>query len=146
MSILKNWRKEGLAIPVIILTARGSWSDRVDGIAAGADRRNAAQARRMLMATSQEKPPAANMAWSARITAKGEGENCGLTRWPSVAAVHSVMTTRNPTIPNPMVDPASSVPRNRNRPRQEDRRGRISDGFSVLAAMGLTSSFPGPWP
>jgi len=37
MSVLKHWRKEGLTTPVIMLTARGSWSERVDGIDAGAD-------------------------------------------------------------------------------------------------------------
>jgi DNA-binding response OmpR family regulator len=37
MSVLKQWRKEGLTTPVIMLTARGSWSERVDGIDAGAD-------------------------------------------------------------------------------------------------------------
>ncbi len=37
LSVLKRWRQEGRAMPVIILTARGSWRDRVDGINAGAD-------------------------------------------------------------------------------------------------------------
>lgn len=37
LTILKRWRKEGLATPVIILTARGAWAERVDGIDAGAD-------------------------------------------------------------------------------------------------------------
>jgi DNA-binding response OmpR family regulator len=36
-SILKAWRKEGLGTPVIVLTARSSWTDRVDGIEMGAD-------------------------------------------------------------------------------------------------------------
>ena len=35
--ILKRWRQEGLATPVIILTARNAWAERVDGIDAGAD-------------------------------------------------------------------------------------------------------------
>ncbi len=37
LSILKRWRANGRDIPVLILTARGSWSDRVEGIDAGAD-------------------------------------------------------------------------------------------------------------
>ncbi len=37
ITVLKRWRLEGLQTPVIILTARGSWSERVDGIDAGAD-------------------------------------------------------------------------------------------------------------
>ncbi len=35
--MLKNWRQSGLNIPVIILTARDSWHERVDGLKAGAD-------------------------------------------------------------------------------------------------------------
>jgi DNA-binding response OmpR family regulator len=37
ITILKRWRQEGLTTPVIILTARGTWAERVDGIDAGAD-------------------------------------------------------------------------------------------------------------
>ena len=37
LSVLKRWRQEELATPIIILTARGSWTERVDGINAGAD-------------------------------------------------------------------------------------------------------------
>ena len=37
MSILRRWRKEGNDVPVIVLTARGSWMERVDGFDAGAD-------------------------------------------------------------------------------------------------------------
>lgn len=37
MTVLKRWRKEGVMTPVIVLTARGSWSERVEGIDAGAD-------------------------------------------------------------------------------------------------------------
>jgi two-component system, OmpR family, response regulator len=37
LTILKRWRQEGVATPVLVLTARGSWTDRVDGIDAGAD-------------------------------------------------------------------------------------------------------------
>lgn len=36
-SILKEWRSNGIATPVLILTARDGWSDRVDGLDAGAD-------------------------------------------------------------------------------------------------------------
>lgn len=37
ISVLKGWRAAGKAMPVIILTARDSWSDKVGGIDAGAD-------------------------------------------------------------------------------------------------------------
>ena len=37
LSILRRWRGAGLAFPVLILTARGSWTEKVEGIDAGAD-------------------------------------------------------------------------------------------------------------
>jgi DNA-binding response OmpR family regulator len=37
LSILKRWRQAGLDTPVLVLTARGSWMERVDGFDAGAD-------------------------------------------------------------------------------------------------------------
>lgn len=37
LSVLKRWRASGRRMPVLILTARGSWAERVDGIDAGAD-------------------------------------------------------------------------------------------------------------
>lgn len=37
LQILKKWRADGRAMPVLILTARGSWKERVEGIDAGAD-------------------------------------------------------------------------------------------------------------
>jgi DNA-binding response OmpR family regulator len=37
LTILKRWRANGRTMPVLILTARGSWSERVDGIESGAD-------------------------------------------------------------------------------------------------------------
>jgi two-component system, OmpR family, response regulator len=37
LSVLKRWRANGRATPVLILTARGSWAERVDGIDGGAD-------------------------------------------------------------------------------------------------------------
>jgi DNA-binding response OmpR family regulator len=37
LSVLKRWRAEGRRTPVLILTARGSWAERVDGIDSGAD-------------------------------------------------------------------------------------------------------------
>jgi two-component system OmpR family response regulator len=37
ISILKEWRGSGISTPVLILTARDGWSDRVDGLDAGAD-------------------------------------------------------------------------------------------------------------
>jgi two-component system OmpR family response regulator len=37
VTILEKWRKEGKKTPVLILTARGGWSDKVTGFDAGAD-------------------------------------------------------------------------------------------------------------
>lgn len=37
LSILKRWRGNGRNMPVVVLTARGAWSERVEGIDAGAD-------------------------------------------------------------------------------------------------------------
>lgn len=37
ISILKQWRSAGNDVPVLILTARDGWSDRVQGLDAGAD-------------------------------------------------------------------------------------------------------------
>lgn len=37
LSVLKRWRAAGKMTPVLVLTARGAWSERVDGIDAGAD-------------------------------------------------------------------------------------------------------------
>lgn len=37
LTILRQWRREGIVTPVIVLTARGSWMERVDGFDAGAD-------------------------------------------------------------------------------------------------------------
>ncbi|WP_417677587.1 response regulator transcription factor [Pseudodonghicola sp.] len=37
LSVLKRWRAGGQAVPVLILTARGTWQERVAGIEAGAD-------------------------------------------------------------------------------------------------------------
>jgi two-component system, OmpR family, response regulator len=37
LTILKRWRQVGRDMPVLVLTARGSWSERVEGIDAGAD-------------------------------------------------------------------------------------------------------------
>ncbi len=37
MAILKRWREAGRSTPVLVLTARGSWAERVEGIDAGAD-------------------------------------------------------------------------------------------------------------
>ena len=37
ISVLKNWRNEGHSMPVLILTARDGWTERVDGLDAGAD-------------------------------------------------------------------------------------------------------------
>jgi two-component system, OmpR family, response regulator len=37
MTLLKRWRREGITTPILILTARTHWAERVDGIEAGAD-------------------------------------------------------------------------------------------------------------
>lgn len=37
IEVLQNWRKQQLKLLVIILTARDGWSDRVEGLKAGAD-------------------------------------------------------------------------------------------------------------
>src|SRR3546814_427260 len=37
LTVLDRWRKEGLTFPVLVLTARDSWSDKVAGLDAGAD-------------------------------------------------------------------------------------------------------------
>jgi len=36
-SVLRKWRADGRAMPVLILTARDTWGDKVDGLDAGAD-------------------------------------------------------------------------------------------------------------
>lgn len=37
LAVLKRWRAEGRTIPILVLTARGAWAERVEGIDAGAD-------------------------------------------------------------------------------------------------------------
>ena len=37
LAVLKRWRAAGRNMPVLVLTARGAWSERVEGIDAGAD-------------------------------------------------------------------------------------------------------------
>src|SRR5579863_6701402 len=37
LTLLRNWREAGLRTPVLVLTARGSWHDKVRGIDGGAD-------------------------------------------------------------------------------------------------------------
>jgi two-component system, OmpR family, response regulator len=37
ISVLKEWRRQDIGVPVLLLTARDGWSDRVDGLDAGAD-------------------------------------------------------------------------------------------------------------
>ncbi len=37
LTVLDRWRKAGLVMPVLVLTARDSWSDKVAGLDAGAD-------------------------------------------------------------------------------------------------------------
>ena len=37
LDVLRRWRADGVRSPVLILTARGTWSEKVDGLNAGAD-------------------------------------------------------------------------------------------------------------
>jgi two-component system OmpR family response regulator len=37
LTLLRGWREAGLRVPVLVLTARGSWHETVDGIDSGAD-------------------------------------------------------------------------------------------------------------
>ena len=37
LSLLRAWREQGLAMPVLVLTARSGWHDKVEGIDSGAD-------------------------------------------------------------------------------------------------------------
>ncbi|MGF6592152.1 response regulator transcription factor [Pseudomonas sp. 2835] len=37
LEVLAQWRASGLVTPVLILTARGSWAERIEGLKAGAD-------------------------------------------------------------------------------------------------------------
>lgn len=37
LTLLKRWRAEGRDFPILVLSARGTWSERVEGIEAGAD-------------------------------------------------------------------------------------------------------------
>ncbi len=37
LEVLRAWRERGLATPVLILTARDSWAERIEGLKAGAD-------------------------------------------------------------------------------------------------------------
>jgi two-component system, OmpR family, response regulator len=37
LTLLRQWRDAGIAVPVLVLTARGSWHEKVQGIDGGAD-------------------------------------------------------------------------------------------------------------
>lgn len=37
LDVLRNWRRQGTSVPVIILTARDAWHEKVEGFKAGAD-------------------------------------------------------------------------------------------------------------
>ncbi|MBA4501820.1 response regulator transcription factor [Marinobacterium marinum] len=37
LEVLKQWRRQGRGMPVLVLTARDAWHERVDGLKAGAD-------------------------------------------------------------------------------------------------------------
>lgn len=37
LDVIRAWRQQGIRLPVLILTARNSWSERIEGLQAGAD-------------------------------------------------------------------------------------------------------------
>jgi len=37
LTLLRRWREDGIGVPVLVLTARGSWHEKVQGIDGGAD-------------------------------------------------------------------------------------------------------------
>jgi two-component system OmpR family response regulator len=37
LTVLRRWRETGIAMPVLVLTARGTWHEKVQGIDGGAD-------------------------------------------------------------------------------------------------------------
>lgn len=37
LEVLQQWRAKGLSTPVLVLTARGSWAERIEGLKVGAD-------------------------------------------------------------------------------------------------------------
>lgn len=37
LEVLREWREQALSLPVLVLTARDSWAERIDGLRAGAD-------------------------------------------------------------------------------------------------------------
>lgn len=37
LTLIKRWRAEGIEVPILVLSARASWTERVDGIDCGAD-------------------------------------------------------------------------------------------------------------
>ncbi|WP_010324538.1 response regulator transcription factor [Marinobacterium stanieri] len=37
LDVIRHWREAGISLPVLILTARGDWQDKVEGLEAGAD-------------------------------------------------------------------------------------------------------------
>ncbi len=37
MDVIRSLREDGVAFPILVLTARGRWEDKVDGLGAGAD-------------------------------------------------------------------------------------------------------------
>ena len=37
LTVLRRWRESGVTLPVLVLTARGSWHEKVQGIDGGAD-------------------------------------------------------------------------------------------------------------
>jgi two-component system OmpR family response regulator len=88
ISILEAWRRNGRAMPVLILTARDRWSDKVQGFDAGADDYVA-------------KPFLSRKSWpgSARCCAAPPAAQseltCGPSRWTPAPAGSACRATRS---------------------------------------------------
>jgi len=93
LSVLRRWREEGHAMPVLILTARDHWHDKVAGIDAGADdyltkpfhgEELLARLRALIRRASAWPRPrwcAGRWCWTRAAAAS----RCTATRWPSPA-------------------------------------------------------------
>jgi CheY-like chemotaxis protein len=77
ISVLQRWRTDGRNMPVLILTARDRWNDKVAGIDAGADdylpkpfRSEELIARGLGVRTAREDREVLHLAWNAEIIAE----------------------------------------------------------------------------
>ena len=79
LTVLDRWRKEGRSFPVLVLTARDSWSDKVAGLDAGADDYLAKPFQsEELIARLQAMKPADDL-YDAHFTVLGEYTNHHIT-------------------------------------------------------------------